>query len=277
MTRSHTIWMTLGLAAFGTGAFGGDAMTRVRTHGGNAPSTYAATGVPVRFAEGSEHGFLELTTADGAVIAHGDQLQIERNGEVTTRMIFYLPSGSVFEETVTFTQQGSFAMQSYHLVQSGPSFGDDIDATVSRSGKYIVRSKSHKDGRDHEYTGTLEMSPDIYNGMVSTVAKNISTHDATVMHIIVFTPEPRVVAIELTPSATARVHLGKHGESATDYTVKPKLGFVLNLAAKLTRKLPPDTHIWIVNDGVPAFVRSEGPLYTGPVWRINLTSPTWSD
>ncbi|HEV8411105.1 MAG TPA: hypothetical protein VGQ30_11370, partial [Gemmatimonadaceae bacterium] len=180
MTRSHTIWMTLGLAAFGTGAFGGDAMSRVRARNGPMVSSYAATGVPVRFAEGSEHGFLELTTADGAVIAHGDQLQIERNGEVTTRMIFYLPSGSVFEETVTFTQQGTFAMQSYHLVQSGPSFGDDIDATISRSGKYLVRARSHKDGKDHEYTGTLEMMPDVYNGMVSTVAKNISTHDATV-------------------------------------------------------------------------------------------------
>jgi hypothetical protein len=271
--------MTLGLAAFGTGAFGGDAVNHVRAHNNGVAvgSDPGAAGVPVRYAEGSEHGFLQLTTADGTLIAHGDQLQIERNGEVTTRMIFYLASGSVFEETVTFTQRGTFEMQSYHLVQSGPAFGDDIDATISRSGKYIVRAKSHKDGKDHEFTGTLEMAPDVYNGMVSTVAKNISTKEATAMHIVIFTPEPRVVEIQLTPTGTDRVHLGKHGESATDYTVKPKLGFVLNLAAKLTRKLPPDTHIWIVNDGVPAFVRSEGPLYTGPVWRINLTSPTWSD
>ena len=106
-------------------------MNHVRAHnsGVAVASDPVAAGVPVRYAEGSEHGFLQLTTADGTLIAHGDQLQIERNGEVTTRMIFYLASGSVFEETVTFTQRGTFEMQSYHLVQSGPAFGDDIDAT----------------------------------------------------------------------------------------------------------------------------------------------------
>jgi hypothetical protein len=269
MTGESRIWLVLGLAAFGTGAFGTEALGHMRSR----PNT--AGGLPVRYTEGSAHGFLELSTEDGALIAHGELLQSVRNEEVSSRMSFFLASGSVFDESVTFTQQGSFTMQSYHLVQSGPAFGDDIDATLSRSGKYIVHSKSHKDGQSHEYTGTLDMPGDVYNGMVSTIAKNISTHDATVMHIVTFNPEPRVVEIELTPGGTQRVNLGKHEETATDFTVKPKLGAVLKFAAKVMHKLPPDTHIWIIADGVPAFVRSAGPLYTGPVWRISLTSPTW--
>ena len=50
---------------------------------------------------------------------------------------------------------------------------------------------------------------------------------------------------------------------------------VVRVVAGLTGQLPPDSHLWIVTDGVPAFVRFEGPLYSGPVWRISLTSPGW--
>jgi hypothetical protein len=181
----------------------------------------------------------------------------------------------VFEESVTFSQRDVFTMQTYHLVQSGPAFADDLDATLSRSGTYVVKTKSHKDGREHEYAGTLSMPGDVYNGMVSTIAKNISTRENTTVHFVAFMPEPRIIALELAPSGTQRVHLGQHEETAMNFTVKPQLGFLLRLGAKLTGKMPPDSHVWIITDEVPAFVRSEGPLFSGPVWRIALTSPEW--
>jgi hypothetical protein len=31
--------------------------------------------------------------------------------------------------------------------------------------------------------------------------------------------------------------------------------------------------VWIVTEDVPAFVKFEGPLYMGPVWRIELAAP----
>lgn len=40
--------------------------------------------------------------------------------------------------------------------------------------------------------------------------------------------------------------------------------------------LPPDSHVWILGGEAPAFVKSEQPLYFGgPVWRIELASPSW--
>jgi hypothetical protein len=119
------------------------------------------------------------------------------------------------------------------------------------------------------------MPGDVYNGMVSTIAKNISTRENTTVHFVAFMPEPRIIALELAPSGTQRVHLGQHEETAMNFTVKPQLGFLLRLGAKLTGKMPPDSHVWIITDEVPAFVRSEGPLFSGPVWRIALTSPEW--
>ncbi len=58
--------------------------------------------------------------------------------------------------------------------------------------------------------------------------------------------------------------------------LKPKLGMWLSFFTTLLGRTPPDEHVWIVIDEVPAFVRFEGPLFLrGPVWRIQLTSPIW--
>jgi hypothetical protein len=261
---SRGIWLALGLVAFASGAM---------SHSRGRPAT--TRGIPVRFAEGMVHGFLDLTTQAGAPLAHGDLLQISRNDEMASRMIFHFGDGSVFEEAVTYTQQNVFTMMTYHLVQSGPAFADDLDATLSRSGAYVVKTKSRKDGREHEYSGTLTMPGDVYNGMVTTIAKNVSSRENTTVHIVAFMPEPRLIALELTPIGLQRLHLGAHEETAVDFALKPRLGFLLHLAAKVTGKLPAESHVWIITDDVPAFVRSEGPLYTGPVWRIALTSPEW--
>ena len=257
-------WMTLALVAVFPGAM---ALGRGRR--------LEPAAIPVRYAEGMVHGFLELSTEAGALLAHGDLLQVPRNGEIVSRMVFHLGSGSVFEESVTFTQRGEFTMQTYHLVQSGPAFADDIDASLSRSGSYVVKTKSHKNGEEHRYAGTLTLPSDVYNGMVAVIAKNISVRDITTVHIVAFTPEPHVIKLELVPSGSQRVLLGQHTETAVKFAIKPKLGALLLLGAKLTGKAPPDSHVWIITDDVPAFVRSEGPLYSGPVWRIALTSPAW--
>ena len=50
---------------------------------------------------------------------------------------------------------------------------------------------------------------------------------------------------------------------------------VRRAVATVIGQAPPDSHVWIVTEGVPAFVRFEGPMYSGPVWRLSLTSPRW--
>lgn len=241
---------------------------------GREPSPEAAA-IPVHYTEGMVHGFLELTTEAGALLAHGDLLQVAKDRGMSSRMVFHFGKESVFEETVTYTQRGVFTMETYHLVQSGPAFADDLDASLTRSGSYIIKAKSHKDGHERLLTGTMKLPPDVYNGMVITVAKNISVKNTTTVHIVAFTPDPHIIKLELEPSGTQRVLLGRHEETAVRFAIKPRLEGFLLLGAKLTGKVPPDSHVWIVEDDVPAFVRSEGPLYSGPVWRIALASPGW--
>jgi hypothetical protein len=241
------------------------------------PHPAAAAPVPVRFAEGVTRGFLLLRSADNVLIATGDLLQVARGGEVECRMVFRFPDGSVWDEIVVFTQEHVFIMQSYRLVQTGPVFPEDTEISLERaSGKYRVKTKAHKDGREEVLEGTLKLPPDTYNGIVLTVAKNLLRGASETIRVVAFTPAPRLIRLRLVPAGEHKVLVGDVAQPATHYVLKPRLGVWLKLFATLLGRIPPDYHAWIVTDTVPAFVRFEGPLYTtGPIWRIELTSPRW--
>ena len=183
--------------------------------------------IPVRYSEGMVHGFLELRTAGGAPLAHGDLLQVPRDKAIESRMIFHFADSSKFEETVTFTQHGVFVMQDYHLVQKGPAFEADLEVTLAGNGSYQVTTRSHADGKVKQYTGTLDLPPDVYNGMVITIAKNLVPRDTQTVHIVAFTPKPRIIGLEFVPSGRQRVLLGQHAETAVHYKLKPKLGGIV--------------------------------------------------
>src|SRR5207249_1965455 len=122
------------------------------------PSPLAAAPVPVRFVEGAVHGFLALRTLNGVLVAPGELFQVVRGGEVESRMVFRFKDGSVLDETVVFTQQRVLTMQSYHLVQRGPTFTEDIEISLQRAnGKYRVKTKASTDGREDVHDGTIEI------------------------------------------------------------------------------------------------------------------------
>jgi hypothetical protein len=237
----------------------------------------APAGIPVRYVEGSVHGFVRLATSDGKPLADGDLVQVVRDSTIESRMVFAFRDSSVFEETVTFTQRDVFTMLQYHLLQRGPAFATDLDATLLRSGDYQVTSSAHPGGAQQHYSGKLALPPDVYNGMVITVAKNLSVGTTTTVHFVAFTPKPRLIGLELTSATAPPTTLGRHAERTVLVTLKPRLGPFVHLFASLFGRMPPDSHAWIVTQGGPAFVRFEGPMYLGPVWRLDLVAPAASN
>jgi hypothetical protein len=228
----------------------------------------APQGVAVRWAEGSLHGFVDLRTQSGDLLARGDLLQVPRDSDVKTELIFHFVDSSLFHETVTFTQAKVFRLESYHLVQRGKAFEQDLDATVSSDGKYVVKTTSHKDGKEKEYNGHVDLPADTYNGLIPVIGKNVDRKSGQTVHIVAFTPKPMVIPLALEPSAPEG--------GVVRFTLKPKLNLLLKIGAAVKGQTPPESHLWILTDDVPTFVRFEGPLYSGPVWRIDLTSPRWS-
>jgi hypothetical protein len=239
----------------------------------------SAAPVSVRFVEGGTHGFLVLRNVNGGLLASGDLLQIQRGGQIQSRMIFHFKDGSIYDERVVFTQERVFNMQSYHLVRRGAAFTEDTEISLERtSGKYRVNTKAHKDGAEKTLDGKLDLPPDVYNGMVITATKNLAKGNSETVHLVAFTPTPRLIQLELTPAGEQSVLVGELAKTASHYVLKPRLGNLLKVFATLTGRVPPDSHVWIVRDEPPAFVRFEGQLYNmGPVWRIETTSPRWPE
>lgn len=239
----------------------------------------AAAPVAVRYVEGVTHGFLVLRALDGTLIASGDLLQDTRGAEVHSRMVFRFKDGSVWDETVVYTQERVFAMQSYKLEQRGPVFPEDTEISLQRSsGKYRMKSTSHKDAREEVVEGTFAFPEDTYNGLVLTAAKNLAKGASATIHVVAFTPAARLVQLELVPAGEQKVLVGELAKSARHYVFKPRLGVWLTLISTIAGRAPPDSDAWILAEEVPAFVRFQGPLYSGgPVWRIELASPRWPD
>ena len=102
----------------------------------------------------------------------------------------HFKDGSLFDETVVFTQQRVFTMNTYHLVQRGPAFFDDTEISLERAtGKYHVKTKTHKDGKEEVLDGKLDLPLDVYNGgMVLTAAKNLRKGASETVHTVAFTP-----------------------------------------------------------------------------------------
>jgi hypothetical protein len=156
----------------------------------------------------------------------------------------------------------------YRLIQRGPSFPETIEATVEReSGKYQVRYRADEDSPEEVLNGRYDMPPDVYNGMLSTVMKNLQPGESATVQIIAFTPKPRAVKILLSPAGIDQVQLGDRAVPATRYVVKPQLGLMASL---LVTDLAP-MNCWIANGDAPGFIRFQGPLFfMGPTWRIEL-------
>lgn len=233
--------------------------------------------VQVRHVEGTVHGFLVLRTEDGHAIAAGDLIQVIHGDRVTSRLVFRFTDGSVDDETTVFSQRGTFQLITDHHVQKGPSFPQPMDMWIdARKGEVRVRVVG-KGGKEEVTTEHMDMPPDLANGMVLSLMRNIqATMREAKVSMIVATPKPRLVKLAISPQGEEPFSVAGSPRKATNFLVKMELGGVTGLVAPLIGKKPPDIHIWIIGGTAPAFVKEEGPFYEGgPIWNIQLTSPVW--
>ena len=222
--------------------------------------------VAVRFPEGVTRAFPAVRSLEGKTLAFGDFVQVAREDRVHSRLLFRFKDGSVHDENVVFSQRGVFRMESYRLIQKGPSFPETLEVALDRqSGVYSVRHRGDEDSPEEILEGKFEVPDDAYNGMLTLILKNLPASTGDTVSMVAFTPKPRVVKLRLTPMADEQVTLNESPMQAARYIVKPELGFFASL---LLFDLP-SLRCWILPGEAPAFLKAEGPLYfMGPVWRI---------
>jgi hypothetical protein len=195
---------------------------------------------------------------------------------VDSRLVFRFKDGSLYDETVVFSQSKVFTLLSYRLRQRGPSFPEEMEVSVERErdrGRYTVTAR-RAGGEAETATGEIELPPDVYNGMFIMILRNLPKGAGGTVHVLAFTPKPTLLQVELTPHAAETALAGERRVPVMHYVLTPKLGMLRGALAALFGKTPPDYHCWIATADLPAFVAIDGPLYTGgPIWRFETTSP----
>ncbi len=232
--------------------------------------------VAVRQTEGTVHGFLTLSSLNGDVVAHGDLEQVSHGSRVTSRLVFHFKDGSVQDETTVFSQSGHFRLLSDHLIQKGASFKRQMDLSVNASTGMATARYTDEHGKEKVESVHLTLGPDLANGMVPILLKNLSPGQSLSASMVVAAPKPQLVTLAIDPTGADSFEAGGERLKATRYTVKIEIGGVKGVIAPLVGKQPPDTYVWVLGGTAPVFVKSEGSSCEGcDVLRIQLTSPVW--
>lgn len=241
------------------------------------PHALSGEPIPVKYREGAVHGFLSLRTLDGKVLATGDLIQTVQGDRGISRLTFRFKDGSIDDETAVFTQRGHFRLIRDHHVQRGPAFPKSTDVLINATnGQVTVRYKDK--GEMKVETKHMDLPPDLANGIILDVVKNVSPDDKeTKMSYLAADPKPQLVQLVVTPQGSETFSVANAKRKAIRFAVKVELGGLKGVIAPMIGKQPDGHTVWISAGQVPAFVKSEGPLYlSGPVWSIEMTSPVWN-
>jgi hypothetical protein len=233
--------------------------------------------VRVRLPEGLTRGFLVLRPPGGEPIAYGELVEKPvRGGAIDSRLALKFADGSVFDESLTFSQRDVFRLEAYKLVQRGPSFPTSEIEFDRKSGQYRARVQEERGGEEKMASGPLEMPPDLYNGLALVLLKNLTAGGSASVQMAAFMPKPRLIKMMLSAEGEGTVRVGPETKKVTRYLVKLEVGGLTGVIASLIGKDPPDLRYWLVAGEVPAFARFEGAMYlNGPVWQLEMTTLEW--
>ena len=239
--------------------------------------TAKADPVLVRSVAGTIHGFLELRSEDGQVVASGDSFQVVRGNRVTSRTVFHFKDGSIDDETTVFSQRHTFQLISDHRIQKGPSFPHPTDVLINAETGEVTVHSTGKDGKEEVKTDHLDLPPDLANGLVPVMLQNLpSTAPVTTVSMVVVTPKPRLVKLVITNIGDDKCFVAGSSRRAIHYDIKVNLGGVAGVVAPIIGKAPPNIQIWTIGGDATTFARERGPLYPeGPMMTIQLASPSW--
>jgi hypothetical protein len=236
----------------------------------------SAQGVKVRVRDGSARGFLVLRSETGAVLASGEFSQIPQGDRVKVRLVFHFKDGSLNEETTVYSQHSTFRLISDRLVQRGRSFPEPCEMTIDAPSQTVSMRALSKPNQDAK-TEHMDIPPDLSNGLLFNLIKNLQSNGPEVkVSYLAASSKPRMVKLAITMEKEAQFTVATRRIKAAVWCVKAELGGLTGIVAPMIGKQPPDTHVWIAENGVPTIVRVDTALYVGgPVWSIQLASPVW--
>ena len=244
-----------------------------------AGGALSAEPIPVRHQEGPLHGFLVIRTLEGRTIASGDLIQLPDEDRITSRLTFHFKDGSIEEETTIFSQRKIFRLISDHLVEKGPSFPDPVDMSIEMDTGNVTVHATDGQGKDRVNTYHFDFPPDLANGMVLALLKNIPW-EAPEIKISFLAPGSKPVLLKLAISAGGQEKflIEDSPRKANRFVVRAEIEGIPGLLASVFGKQPPDSYVWILDGEAPTFLKLQSPAYDGgPIWITQLASPVWPE
>jgi hypothetical protein len=240
-----------------------------------AASDPSAAPIDVRHREGELHGFLVLRDLAGRDLAAGELLQNVDGDRVSVRVVFRFHDGSISDETVVYSQKDTFKVLRDRLTQKGQFFRRALELDIDgESGEVTVHSVER--GKEKVYREHIDLPPNLVNGIVPIVLKNVDERSQTTLSMIVATPKPLLVTLIVRPGPEMPFSFAGTRRNAREFVLHVELGGAKGVFASLLGKRPPDSHVWIVGGPAPVFVRAQQPFFAdGPEVRIELVGPHW--
>jgi hypothetical protein len=231
------------------------------------PGCVQGQALKVRHRVGSEHGFLVLRSAGGAILASGELIQAVHGDRIKLRVVFRFRDGSIDDETTVFSQGRTFLLISDRHLQKGRSFPKPCDINIDMRGQQVsVRDLSK--GGEPAKTEHLVLPADLSNGILFLLIQNLPANAGkTEVPFLAASPKPRLVKLAIAQEGEAPFTVGGHAYKAAKYIVKVELGGVEGVVAPMIGKQPADSHVWVTEGSVPEVIRVDTALYPeGPVW-----------
>jgi hypothetical protein len=252
--------------------------TRLLATGIVLVSALYADRVPVRSPLAPFKGTVVLRDTSNTIIASGEVSQQLNGSKATATLSLRFKDGSVHQETAVFSHRQVFQLISYRLTQKGRSFKRPTDLSLNAStGQVTIHYVD--DGAEKNIVDHLKLPPDVSNGLISAILCDANpATPKTKVSMVVSTPKPRIVGLEITPRGEESITVSDAVQKATRYNITIDIGGLAGAVAPIAGKQPPDTHVWISAGKSRSFLRSEGPLCEGcPVWRLEATSVPGAD
>ena len=123
----------------------------------------------------------------------------------------------------------------------------------------------------------MDLPDDLANGILLVLVKNLPPRDAGIkLSYLAATPKPRIAHLSIKEDGTDSFTSAGLRNTAQRYRIHIDVGGIAGLVAPMVGKQPEDAVAWVSGKQVPAFVKSETPLYFGgPLLRTELIGPMW--
>ena len=219
--------------------------------------------------EGATRGFPVLRDQSGKKIADGDFAQWTQNGRLHVKITYTGGSRRIVEQAVF--------LQRPELTQEAWSLRELHDGKLQRLfevnfAKGIATATKHNGEALEEWSDDVNVEPGRafagfgFSLAIRALRPRLIRGEHVKLQAVGFSPNPRVVTVELSYAGVDRVQMSGRTIRADRFIVHPKVPLIARLFVDV-----PDAQIWLTTPPV-TFLRMEGPLAepNDPPARIDL-------